>query len=299
MFELTAILAWGSLTWDPRELDYNKSLGWVYDGPILPIEFARISKDGNLTIVITENGTPVKTFYTFAKTNSSFEEVFENLRIREGKCNRKDIGFYKAETDTFHSEDFPFKEEIRNWSKKKKIKNIIWTNLPEKWEYKDENHETIFVNPNDRIDYLKSLTGEKKELAETYIRKTPIEIQTNYRKLIELELQWLPIIKENKKERYYDISDKNNLKYFSNISGFGTLTCLNCNAKDERYFSWRNEKFELSNSYQCQSCGEFHFLKMDDIVPTCKCGGEFKKDKPIFCRCCDSFKLSYKVKLLS
>lgn len=194
--QLTAILGWGSLIWEPKNLDYNKSLGWVYDGPILPIEFARISKDGRLTLVITENGSLNKTFYTLANSNLSFEETFENLRIREGKCYKKDIGFYKAETDEFHSNDFKYKEEIRNWAKEKKIKNIIWTDLPEKWNYKNENNETVNINPNERIEYLKNLTSEKKELAEKYIRKTPPEIKTNFRKVIEEQLNWKPIQNE-------------------------------------------------------------------------------------------------------
>lgn len=193
MSNLTAILAWGSLIWNPKNLDYDKKFGWVYDGPNLPIEFSRISKEGNLSLVITENGTFNKTFYTFANSNLSFEEAFENLRIREGKCKRKDIGFYKTETDEFHSEDFKYKEEIRNWSKEKKIKNIIWTDLPEKWNYVNENGKTININPNERIEYLKKLPEEKKKIAEEYIIRTPLQIQTNFRKEIEAELNWTPI----------------------------------------------------------------------------------------------------------
>lgn len=193
MSNLTAILAWGSLIWNPKTLDYDKKFGWLYDGPNLPIEFSRISKEGNLSLVITENGTFNKTFYTFANSNLSFEEVCENLRIREGKCNRKDIGFYKAETDEFHSEDFKHKEEIRNWSKEKKIKNIIWTDLPEKWSYINENEETKNINPNERIEYLKNLPSEKKDIAEEYIRRTPLQIQTDFRKEIEAELNWTTI----------------------------------------------------------------------------------------------------------
>ena len=192
----TAILGWGSLIWNPKDLNYNEELGWIYDGPTLPIEFARISNDGRLTLVITENGSLNKTFYTLANSNLSFEETFENLRIREGKCKRQDIGFYKAETDEFHSNDFKYEEEIRNWAKEKKIKNIIWTDLPEKWSYQNENDETVNVNPNERIEYLKNLTSEKKELAEKYIRKTPPEIKTNFRKVIEEQLNWKPIQNE-------------------------------------------------------------------------------------------------------
>lgn len=191
--KVTAIIAWGSLIWNPKNLDYDKKFGWVYDGPNLPIEFYRISKEGNLSLVITENGTFNKTFYTLSNSNLSFEEACENLRIREGKCHKKNIGFYKAETDEFHSEDFKYKEEIRNWSKEKKIKNIIWTDLPHKWNYENENGETININPNEKIEYLKKLSEEKKKIAEVYIRRTPLQIQTNFRKEIEAELNWTPI----------------------------------------------------------------------------------------------------------
>ncbi|SEP97383.1 hypothetical protein [Flavobacterium urocaniciphilum] len=293
MSKLTAILGWGSLIWDPKDLDYNKQLGWIYDGPNLPIEFARISKNGRLTLVITENGTFNKTFYTFANMKLTFEETIENLRKREG-CNKKDIGFYKAETDEFHSEDFKYKEEIRNWSNEKKIKNIIWTDLPEKWSYKNENDETINVNPKERIEYLKNLTGEKKELAEEYIIKSPIEIQTLYRKQIEEELLWLPVVKENKKVRYFNPNEKNFFLYSHNLSGFGTLTCRNCNSKDEMHFSGRDFV-----SIQCQSCGSLELLKDNETISNCECGGKLEKDKPFFCRNCDSFKLSYNVKLLT
>ena len=43
-----AVLGWGSLIWDPKELDANNE--WNNDGPFLPIEFARISNNGRLTL---------------------------------------------------------------------------------------------------------------------------------------------------------------------------------------------------------------------------------------------------------
>jgi hypothetical protein len=42
-----AILAWGSLIWNPRYLPLASE--WVLGGPVLPIEFARVSADGRLT----------------------------------------------------------------------------------------------------------------------------------------------------------------------------------------------------------------------------------------------------------
>ena len=61
-----AILGWGSLVPDPRGLPIAG--GWHQGGPILPIEFSRISKDGQragcLTLVIDEaHGSEVAPCY--------------------------------------------------------------------------------------------------------------------------------------------------------------------------------------------------------------------------------------------
>ena len=130
---ITAILAWGSLTWEPKDLKFNKNIGWHNDGPVLPIEFARISNNGRLTLVITENGTPVTTYFTLAHFHTKVEDVILNLREREG-CRLKDIGYYISATETIYPENFSFKNEIIEWVKKEKMENVVWTNLPEKWE---------------------------------------------------------------------------------------------------------------------------------------------------------------------
>jgi hypothetical protein len=45
-----AVIGWGSLIWCPGSLRIQTA--WHNDGPSLPIEFARILKDGRLTLVI-------------------------------------------------------------------------------------------------------------------------------------------------------------------------------------------------------------------------------------------------------
>lgn len=60
-----AILGWDSLIWDPRSLKYDVNTGWLTDGPKLPIEFARISNDGRLTLVIKESVVEVQTLMQF------------------------------------------------------------------------------------------------------------------------------------------------------------------------------------------------------------------------------------------
>src|ERR1700722_18672522 len=49
----SVVLAWGSLVWDPRDLQTAGK--FVANGPLLPIEFCRISADGRLTLAIDES----------------------------------------------------------------------------------------------------------------------------------------------------------------------------------------------------------------------------------------------------
>jgi hypothetical protein len=178
-----AILGWGSLIWQPKELAYNKTFGWQKDGPILPIEFARISKDGRLTLVITENGTKVSVLFTLSNYHN-LEEATLNLAVREGS-GRNNIGSYDKNKDTFSSK-FRFEDELKNWIKNTDFDAVIWTNLDENWSTKINN----------RIEYLKELKGNTSAITEEYIRRTPIEINTDFRKEIEATLNWTPILNE-------------------------------------------------------------------------------------------------------
>ena len=189
-----AILAWGSLIWQPKELAYNKTFGWQKDGPILPIEFARISKDGRLTLVITENGTKVPVLFTLSNCHN-LEEAVLNLAVREGS-GRNSIGSYDKNKDTFSSK-FQFENEIKNWIKNTDFDAVIWTNLGENWNIKNEKGDIIRqIEPERRIEYLKELKGNTSVIAEEYIRRTPIEINTDFRKEIEKKLNWTFIFNE-------------------------------------------------------------------------------------------------------
>lgn len=187
-----AILGWGSLVWQPKELKYDKSFGWETDGPILPIEFARISKDGRLTLVITSNGTKVPTLYTLSDYKTTDEAVLD-LAVREGS-GRKSIGWYDKSKNEFSPEKIACKDEIREWIKDRDFDAVIWTNLGENWKIKNDNGQvTKEIIPDERINYLRELKGPISKSAEQYIRKAPKQINTTYRKKIEEELEWFPI----------------------------------------------------------------------------------------------------------
>ena len=186
-----AILGWGSLIWSPQTLNYNTTFGWQTNGPILPIEFARISKDGRLTLVLTVNGTNTQTLYAISSYQTINEAILD-LAIREGSGRDSIIGWYSKESNSFYPKNFKFKEAITQWILQEDIDAVVWTNLPEKW--KIEKKDNLLIKPNNRVQYLKELSGNERAIAEEYIRKTPPQIKTKYRVLIEKELNWKPFV---------------------------------------------------------------------------------------------------------
>lgn len=183
-----AILGWGSLVWNPKSLQYNQEIGWQKDGPILPLEFARISMDGRLTLVITSEGKEVQTLYA-SSTNTTLDEAILDLAIREGS-SRKSIGYYNKKRDELYHKNFNYLANLKAWlAINPKIDAVIWTNLGANWKETDR----IKSKKRDRLEHLKALDGPTKTIAEEYIRKAPFQIATNFRREIEKELNWYPI----------------------------------------------------------------------------------------------------------
>jgi len=81
-----ACLGWGSLIWRPENLLIRRE--WFADGVILPIEFARQSKDGRLTLVITEGAKPVRALWALTATDD-LATAKNSLLIREGIPEKK------------------------------------------------------------------------------------------------------------------------------------------------------------------------------------------------------------------
>jgi len=168
-----AILAWGSLIWDKRELRISSE--WNHDGVKLPIEFSRISKDGRLTLVIDEKfGTLVDTYWAISDS-SDLEESIENLRQREGTIKER-IGFLDLKNErkrTLLSESFI--DKIEHWASERNLSAVIWTDLSSNFKEK----QGVDYSIANAISYLKSLEGEVKEKADKYIKESPKQTMTN------------------------------------------------------------------------------------------------------------------------
>ena len=180
-----ACLGWGSLVWNPGVLPLRGS--WHNDGPLLPIEFARKSGDGRITLVLVPGRQLVRSLWAMLEP-SDLDEAKEKLRLREDIPKRnidKNIGVWRKQ-------DFLTEEEIthriKTWAEPLGLDTVIWTALPPKFRGKGG----LIPSAEDVVKHLKSLKGDRAKNAEHYIRMAPKQIVTDYRQIIEARLKWTP-----------------------------------------------------------------------------------------------------------
>jgi hypothetical protein len=169
-------LGWGSLVWDPKKLPIQGE--WQNDGPHLPVEFLRQSKDGRLTLVIDPLSQPMPVLW--AELNvCELSEAIEQLRIREGTTS-ENIGRWPDVNR------YGYRNEIGDWAKSKEISGVVWTALGPKFHGEYDRR----LSQVEAIQYLRGLTGNTRNLAKEYVKKAPVQIDTDYRRAIISELSW-------------------------------------------------------------------------------------------------------------
>jgi len=161
-----ACLGWGSLIWDPRSLPVGK---WHEDGPKLPLEFARLSSGGRVTLVVMSDGPRVPVLWTLLDV-PSLEEGVAALRAREG-TKVDSIGRWPSDRNDLHA------PMIGEWARAKQLDGVVWTALPPKWS--DENGR--IPTEEEVLGYISTLPTEAASEAVRYIRNAPRQIETPYR----------------------------------------------------------------------------------------------------------------------
>jgi len=172
------VIGWGSLIWNPMEVNFALT-SWNNDGPNLPIEFARRSQDGRVTLVIykpyiDEPEKWVKTYWNIMSVES-IEEAIETLRRRERTIKRYIAHLLPDSKNTIGDK---IKKEIKKWLQDKELDGVIWTDLPPN------------ISLEKVIPYLQSLQGNTLKKAKEYVEKTPKQILTPLRKRMEKILGW-------------------------------------------------------------------------------------------------------------
>jgi hypothetical protein len=180
-----AVLAWGSLTWDRRELAITKE--FLPDGPVLPIEFCRVSGDGRLTLVIDEAFGASCATYAAPSAFGDLDAAIENLRLREGMPGAKGVGFVDIAT-TGHDDRTMERHPkavttIKRWANVNCYDAAIWTALASNFEEPEKGGKPFSVQA--AVQYLDRLDPLKIDLALGYIRSAPPEVRTPVRAAVD------------------------------------------------------------------------------------------------------------------
>lgn len=179
---MIAVLGWGSLIWNPGDLDIEPE--WRTDGPELPIEFARVSSGDRLTLVLVEGAPPQPTQWACSR-KTKLAEAVEDLRRREGTIATR-IGRWTGVGDST-SKASEIESVIAGWAQERGLDGVVWTALgPRK-----PDGTSGLASEDERVDYLRDLVAtDRAAAAREYFERTPEQIVAPMRQRIREELGW-------------------------------------------------------------------------------------------------------------
>jgi hypothetical protein len=183
----SVVLAWGSLVKDPREL--QTAAKFTADGPLLPIEFCRISADGRLTLAIDETFGAICNTYSAPSAYDTLDAAIENLRLREGMRNTAAVGFVEPvsgrQSDVAAERHPEAIATISAWAASKGYDAAIWSALASNFDDWGKGGEPFSVSA--ALQYLETLESDdpaKFASALAYIRNAPPEVETPVRERV-------------------------------------------------------------------------------------------------------------------
>jgi hypothetical protein len=172
-----AVIGWGSLVCCPGSLRIRTR--WRRSGPVLPIEFARISGDDRLTLVICPGLKKLQTYWALSEF-TDLKGARENLRDRENATKLDDIHFASVSGDAAEDSPQEVRDEVGHWLESRpELHAAIWTGLASNWEKKRGHDFTV----DDAVRYLKELEAAREraratcERAKEYVRNAPELVQ--------------------------------------------------------------------------------------------------------------------------
>lgn len=143
-----------------------------------------------ITLVIVPVARYVRTLWTPMLTND-IDTAKKKIAEREGIRIEENITKYIAHLNvngSFDGKD-PIANIIGRWASSLGLDAVVWTNLPPKFNGEVGRIPTV----EEVISFLNIQSSETKKRAEEYIRRSPLQIDTEYRRRIEAELNWTPL----------------------------------------------------------------------------------------------------------
>jgi hypothetical protein len=187
----SVVLAWGSSVWDPRDLKIASE--FAANGPLLPIEFCRVSEDGRLTLAIDETFGALCKAYSAPSALESLDAARDDLCLSEGMSDARAIGFVEPasnrQSDLAMQSHPQVVATIAAWAESLGYDAAIWTALASNFNEWGKGGEPFSVSA--ALQYLETLEGEdptKFTQALAYIRKAPPEVETPVRE--EVAKRW-------------------------------------------------------------------------------------------------------------
>lgn len=179
-----AVIGWGSLVRDEAYIHVND---WHTGGPVIAIEFSRVSRDGRLTLVVDpDNGTYTETWFAQSR-RALVEDAIDDLYIRERCTSPRCIGFVRGDTGASRCRSDPtLSGRVNAWCVQNGFDAAIWTDLPSNFL---ERTGTPFSLGN-AARYLERLDSDTLDLAREYIMKAPTTVQTPLRGHLHSLLGW-------------------------------------------------------------------------------------------------------------
>jgi len=177
-------LGWGSLIWNPKDLPVDE---WHSDGPEFPVEFARISKGGRLTLVVAVSAAQLPVLWTRLSVGSLDDAVSALADREEIKPEnvRYSIGVWSPARSSRHKQA----ETVGTWAAAQGIEAVVWTALKPGFP----ESRGVVPSRDQALDHLRGLNAEATADAEEYVRLTPVQISTAYRTAIEQVFGWTPL----------------------------------------------------------------------------------------------------------
>ncbi len=179
-----AVVGWGSVVRDPRDL--KAAAQFAPNGPLLPIEFCRVSRGRRLTLVIDETFGSVCTTYSAPSALATLDSAMKNLQAREDMRDAHGVGF--VDLASGKRSDIAMRRHpeaiatIAAWAQSNGYDAAIWTALASNFHEPDKGGEPFSVTA--AIRYLEALRGEDAAgfaSAVAYIHNAPAEVDTPVR----------------------------------------------------------------------------------------------------------------------